>query len=254
MPQDNASRPILAVLALIGLTFAVFSIWPGIDLWVSGLAYDPTTGFWIDGLPASGLIRRVIWGLSIAMVLAAMIAFGWGFVSSRTAPNLHRRVWVFILLLYTLGPGLIVNVLLKAHWGRARPANILEFGGTAHFTPPIQITDQCARNCSFVSGEGSAAMALAVSILMILHHLGPRIAPATLRLGQVFAGTLVILGGAQRVATGRHFLSDAVIAILLVLLIAFVLIRLLKLPHVPPQNASGAAVDNPGDSPYTPPT
>ena len=65
---------------------------------------------------------------------------------------------------FCFGPGLVVNGVLKAFWGRARPSQILEFGGAAQFTPPVQIADQCARNCSFVSGEASGVTMLAIAI------------------------------------------------------------------------------------------
>ena len=39
------------------------------------------------------------------------------------------RSWGYILLLYALGPGLLVDGLLKRFWGRARPADVQTFGG-----------------------------------------------------------------------------------------------------------------------------
>jgi lipid A 4'-phosphatase len=254
LSQSNVSRPILIVTILIVLTFAVFSIWPSLDIAVSALAYDPIKGFWINQTQLSGTVRSFIWNLSNLMVFVAVIAFAWSFVSKRPVQAPPRRAWVFILLLYALGPGLMVNGILKEYWGRARPADIVEFAGMARFTPPIQITDQCAHNCSFVSGEASAAMAFALSVLLILRYFRPRLAPLTYRLGQATTGVLVCIAAAQRIVTGRHFFSDTILAILLVLLIALVLLRLLKIHDVTPQNASRAAVDNPGDSPYTPPT
>jgi lipid A 4'-phosphatase len=254
LPQTSASRHILIVAILIVLTFAVFSIWPSLDISVSALTYDPIKGFWINQTALSDLARNAIWNLSNLMVFVAVIGFVWSFLSQRPTQKLPRRVWVFILLLYALGPGLIVNGILKEYWGRARPADTVAFGGTATFTPPIQITDQCAHNCSFVSGEASAAMAFALSVLLILRYFRPRLAPLAYRLGQATTGVLVCIAAAQRIVTGRHFLSDTILAILLVLLIALVLLRLLKIPDVTLQNASCATVDNPSDSPYTPPT
>ncbi len=251
--QSNPLRASIVITLLIILTFAVFSIWPMIDLWVSDLGYDATAGFWIDEVPLSSQVRHAIWNGSTAMVIVAVVGLSWRTIRKR-ASIIPARVWAFILLLYIIGPGLIVNVLLKEHWGRARPATIIEFGGTLQFTPPIQITDQCLTNCSFVSGEASAAMALCLSLLMILHHLRPLIGSVAFRTGQGIAVLIVGLASAQRIATGRHFLSDTILAILLVLLIATALRVLLKIPAAPRQMLARGAVDNPGDSPYTPPT
>ena len=52
---------------------------------------------------------------------------------------------------------LLVNALLKDHWGRARPNETTLFGGDGAFSGPFVIAGQCARNCSFVSGEGAGA-------------------------------------------------------------------------------------------------
>ncbi|QLQ19882.1 MAG: phosphatase PAP2 family protein [Exiguobacterium profundum] len=65
----------------------------------------------------------------------------------------------FVLAVYALGTGVLVHGLLKAYWGRARPAQVTEFGGIAAFTPPWLISQECTRNCSFVSGEVSGAVA-----------------------------------------------------------------------------------------------
>ena len=43
--------------------------------------------------------------------------------------------------------------------GPARPKHIVAFGGSKLFTPALQPTDQCKRNCSFVSGEACSVFA-----------------------------------------------------------------------------------------------
>lgn len=46
----------------------------------------------------------------------------------------YRRHSLFLLLLLALGPGLLVNVILKNHLGRPRPQELIEFGGKQQFT------------------------------------------------------------------------------------------------------------------------
>jgi lipid A 4'-phosphatase len=136
-------------------------------------------------------------------------------------------------LLYLLGPILLVDGLLKRFWGRARPANVEAFGGAHRFTPPWPPAQECLGNCSFVSGEGAAATALALS-LAVLAPAVRRTAPAWLY--RTYVGLAIILPGtalALRVMLGRHFLSDTVFAMLFVSGIALILARLLLLPRQP---------------------
>ncbi len=217
MPSIPRADPALRLSALLALTHLVFAAWPGIDLWASAL-------FWDDGfqLARSGLLEAVrvaIRWASIALFLAALAAMP--LALARRRPAVPARVWAVIAGLYLLAPGLLVNGVLKSWWGRARPADIVQFGGTRTFTPPVQIADQCASNCSFVSGEGAGAAAMAIAVLL----LAPAI-PAPRR--RPIVAAVACAGGiaaALRVATGRHFLSDTVFAILLVGLVAAVLWR-----------------------------
>lgn len=210
------------LLAAHAAALAVFQTWPAIDLVVSGWFHDPQAGFWLARNPWLDGIRMLVWRLSTAMVVLALAGLALALAGRRPA-GIGARTWGFVALLYILGPILLVNGLLKRHWGRARPADITEFGGAARFTPPWPPADECARNCSFVSGEGAAAVALMISALMILAALRPRMAPAVHRLGVVLAVSLPALGIGLRVATGRHFLSDTVFAALFVMAIALVL-------------------------------
>jgi hypothetical protein len=41
-----------------------------------------------------------------------------------------RMYGLFILLSVILGPGLLVNLVFKDHWGRPRPRQVVALGGT----------------------------------------------------------------------------------------------------------------------------
>ncbi len=56
-----------------------------------------------------------------------------------------------------LGPGLVTNLIFKDHWGRARPIDVQQFGGTERFTPWWDPRGDCPNNCSFIAGEPSGA-------------------------------------------------------------------------------------------------
>jgi membrane-associated phospholipid phosphatase len=103
-----------------------------------------------------------------------------------------------------LGPGLLVNGTLKEHWGRYRPFDVSEFGGTGPFVAWWDPRGGCPTNCSFVSGDVSGAMWT--------------IAPAALAPPQWRAAaygaalTLTAAMAVIRVVQGGHFSSDVIFA------------------------------------------
>lgn len=218
-----------AAIVLAALSFAalgLFVVFPTLDLLVSGWFFRPGDGFWLASSEAIQALRHAIWNLSIAtfvLSVVALIAAGAG----RPLPGIGAREAGFVFLLYLLGPILLVNGILKSHWGRARPVDVTEFGGSASFTPPWLPSDQCAANCSFVSGEGAAAMALALSFLVFAPAVRRHLRGTGFALYIAAGITIPFTGMALRVMTGRHFLSDTVFAVLCDLAIAIVLHRLL---------------------------
>ncbi len=229
----SSNRTIAALIAASGLLLVIFGLWPQIDLAVAGYFYDGAQ-FPADHNAVILRLRYLAWDATLVMpvvALAMLVLTG----LLRRGLVLGARGWGFVLALFVLGPGLLVNAILKAYWGRARPYDVTQFGGLHSFTPAYQISDQCAANCSFVSGEGSGAMALAIAFLLILQALRHRLSPAVLQSGQ--GATLVMLGfvGWQRVASGGHFLSDVLLSWLFVALVAAVLARFLR-PLIPPRS------------------
>ena len=228
MPIDHRRLAGVWLVAFV-LVNAVFLIWPGLDIAVSGLFYDSDAGFFLAGSGTLEVVRQAIWRLSVVLVLACLALVIWGLIFRRCRPD--PRAAIFIVLLYLLGPVLLVDGILKRFWGRARPANVEAFGGPAQFTPPLIPGDQCAHNCSFVSGEGAAATALVISLAVLAPHVRRVTGPGWYRAYLVLAVAVPLTGMALRVATGRHFLSDTLDAALFVALIALGLHRLLLSPR-----------------------
>jgi lipid A 4'-phosphatase len=217
------ARRIVVLLGAIAASFALFAAWPGLDLMVTAQFHDPVLGFSAADTGWPNLMRLAVWRVSELVLVVSIGALVYGVFRHRDILGLPRRIWVFVLALYTLGPGLLVDVVLKPTWGRARPANVLEFGGTLNFTPPTQIAGECARNCSFVSGEVSGAVALAVALMLIVMHLRDRMTGTVYRFAVILIMAVPLLIALQRIAAGRHFLSDAIFAALFTLLVAVVL-------------------------------
>lgn len=118
----------------------------------------------------------------------------------------HWRRWRlygwFILLTVALGPGLLVNIMLKDHWGRPRPCEIETFGKNATYLPPL-VPDFSSDSKSFPCGHCSVAFSFAV-FYFILSSQWPIFSKLILIASLIAAG----LVGISRMAAGGHFLSD----------------------------------------------
>ena len=68
------------------------------------------------------------------------------------------RNLAFLALTLALGPGLLVNGLIKEHSHRPRPFQTQDFGGPWQFRPFGDFDGQCTTDCSFVSGETSTRL------------------------------------------------------------------------------------------------
>ncbi|MFI4988102.1 MAG: hypothetical protein ACHQF3_11740, partial [Alphaproteobacteria bacterium] len=154
----HAARRLLVLLLLIGAG-AALALCDGIDKGAAALFYVPGAGFpaWHDPLIAS--LRLSTRGAAIGVGVFLLFALVWRVILGRALWGLERAAVVYLLAVFLLGPALLVNGVLKEDWGRARPAQIREFGGDKLYTPPLSIADQCRHNCSFVSGEASLGFA-----------------------------------------------------------------------------------------------
>jgi len=126
------------------------------------------------------------------------------------------RPALYLLLCFALGPGLLVNVILKDHWGRPRPVQITQFGGDKTFQKPWVISQQCDTNCSFVAGEPSAAFAFLAFLALIKKK----------KLRQWPVACLLTLNWLLisyiRIAEGGHFLSDVLIGATLTYMVIWI--------------------------------
>ena len=125
-------------------------------------------------------------------------------IYSRYRPDMAcwKRRGVFLLLLSILGPGVLVNAVFKDHWGRPRPRDVVEFGGTKQFLQPWQ-KGVSGNGRSFPSGHSSAAFVVSAPYF-IYRRSNRRRAAAWLGGGLAFG----VLMSIARITQGGHFLSD----------------------------------------------
>ena len=175
-----------------------------VDLPLSNLFYRAGQGFFLDqDWPVQLLYRGTPWLIGgVGAGLLAVLAWSIAARAQRI-----RNAAAYALLCLALGPGLLVNNVLKEYWGRPRPQQIVQFGGTASFVPPLWPSRQCAHNCSFVSGHAAAGFYLITGA-----WIWPRRRWAW-RAAGIGAGGLI---GLARIAQGGHFLSDVLGALIVV--------------------------------------
>ncbi|MDD5285569.1 MAG: phosphatase PAP2 family protein [Desulfuromonadaceae bacterium] len=160
-------------------------------------------------------------GPSITLGLSGLIAAIIGIVGR------HRRSWIrpgiFLFILLALGPGLLVNTVFKDYWGRPRPREIVQFGGSKEFLQPWQ-KGVAHNGRSFPSGHASAAFYMTAPFF-VFRRRKPKIAAYWMAGGLIFGVLMTV----ARIAQGGHFLSDNLWAWGMVHLLAVALYYLLRL-------------------------
>lgn len=209
-------------LGLLTTGCAVFVLWPGLDLYASGLFWRPVERFYLVESWWAVALYRAVPVATWVTVCGALLWLIISLVRPRMLPWGAREAG-FVIAVFALGPGLLVNVVFKDNWGRARPRDVTQFGGTRQFTPPMVLADQCDKNCSFTAGHPAAAFALA-SLAWLVGTRRRR----TILLLAVLAGAAA---GAGRVVQGAHFTSDVLFSALIMFLTISLMTKVL--PHDP---------------------
>ncbi len=178
------------VMALIPL------IWPGVDLAVAAFfmqtqpPINPAKWLWVDWVNE--------YTPDVFRTTAIIFLLGWMIASVVSRLRRHALALAFVGFSIALGPGL-ATWALKEHTLRARPMDVVQFGGTRQFTPAFVQANQCSDNCAFSSGHAACGFFLASLML-----LNPR-----RRWRWVATGVVVGLAvSLARVSVGAHWLSD----------------------------------------------
>jgi lipid A 4'-phosphatase len=182
----------------------VFRLFPGLDLAAAALFHRPGEGFpladsWFALAFFHG-INGLKWAAMIGLPALAVL----GAAQGRLPFGLSWKAFAVVAATLVVGPALIVNAVLKDHWGRARPGQIERFGGDKAFTPVLARAAECRRNCSFPAGHPALIFAAGFAVAALLQRRRDRrrAVAATLGLGA--------LAGLGRMMQGGHFASDVV--------------------------------------------
>jgi lipid A 4'-phosphatase len=200
------ARTSFIVLVSLGvLTGVIFAADPSLDLQVASFFRDLGTQPAVRGFDQ---VIETVRQLGPLVIVAAMVPAVAALVMRIFWPLrptlISTRSALFLILSLALGPGLLVNVVLKEGWARPRPGMVTEFGGDYAFTPWWDPRGTCDSNCSFVSGETSSAVWMAAPAML---------APPPWRYVALGAAGLYGVAFAFiRMLAGGHFLSDVIFA------------------------------------------
>lgn len=224
----------LVIAAAAGLTFGLY---PQLELQIAQRFYEvadvnKNMFAWRIYPPAMFVRDTALWvgTVIIAPVIGALVL---KLVLPKRKMLVPGRAVLFLIATMALGPGLLVNVVLKEHWGRPRPIDVTQFGGEHQYVRWWDPRGDCPSNCSFVSGDVSGAYWT--------------LAPAALTPPQwrvVAYGAALALGsgmGALRVMAGGHFVSDVIFSGVFTFLIIWLMYALIY--RWPPTRQSDARIE-----------
>ena len=217
-------------LAWVGGLIVVTTIlfWASdIDIAVARLFYSSGSpaGWFLGGENVAWVFLEdtvpfLTWGLLLGPLLIFLAGLGW----KRLRP--WRMHAIYILLSVAVGPGLLVNTVFKAHFGRPRPRQTIEFGGEFKYLP-VLVPGRNEDCRSFASGHSSIGFAFCV-FYFLYRRKRPRLALGCL----AFSIVLGLVIGVARMAVGAHFLSDVLWSGFFSYLVALVIYYfVLRVPH-----------------------
>ena len=200
LKSEARKRPIYLATLLLAIITIPFLIAPELDIWMTDLFHDAADGFWLKNLYLPYRLRRL--GIVAPRLIIILLVL---FLIARLFWPQLKKVFSLAPVLYliaaaVIGPGLIVNGLFKAYWGRARPIQTDLFGGSSPFSEVWVVAGNCQNNCSFVSGEG--AMSFWMLGLLLLLPIAWR------KLSFWIIAAFVVLVSFNRILFGGHYLSD----------------------------------------------
>ena len=186
------------ILCLLSIEICI--VWPQLDLSITGLFYDTALG----GFPVAqwDIVKEIYHLFGKLHIITALLLLVLTIYFSLNKHLLNRKRSAYLLCVLLLGPGLIVNLWLKDNSiGRARPREVVEFGGQSAFTPAFYNAHACDKNCSFPSGHAACGFYF-IALAWAFHR-------RDLLLLGIALGSLL---GLMRIAQGGHFASDVLVS------------------------------------------
>lgn len=207
--------PLWAWVGMI-LTSSVLYVFPQLDLTLAGYFYEADAGFGIAGEWWERTVYHSVTYVLVIFYVGALVLWLYNKVTGRDLWRLTGKKLLYVLLVLGLGSGIIVNAVLKEHWGRARPNEIGQFGGTKVFSPAFVPVQGQVGN-SFSCGHASGAFTLLAFAWIA-------------RRRRFWTGAVLgygLLVGFARMAAGGHFFSDVLVSLFIMYITTAVLYEMM---------------------------
>lgn len=208
--------------------FAIFTVITGllfyylpIDIYVSNLFFNMHSGFFYKANSYLVFMHGLVYAIMTTMCATLGLIILYRFYRIRSFNYRDYLKPLYILLACLVGPGLIVNTLIKEHSTRPRPSQTIVFNGAEPYSPPFSLHGNCLTNCSFVSGHASVGF---VFYAFAFVQNKPRRRRIFIWLG-TFLGCIFGLG---RIMQGAHYMSDIIFSGVTVFITCYLLAKIMK--------------------------
>ncbi len=188
------------------LFLALYAPWSGsIDLWISHQFYH---GDQFESSPFLEIIYH--YAIIPGWILAGMASIGLIFSSFFSKLRKHLRLLIFLILTLGIGSGIVVHAVLKENWGRPRPRQTTEFGGTQAFLPfyAPNLKEKPEPSKSFSCGHCTMGFYFFTLMLLGIYFRNQMVFWTGIILSLGLGGVL----GYARIAQGGHFFSDVIVS------------------------------------------
>jgi len=194
----------LRLASVLLIVTAVLAAIPAVDMGFSRAFYAEGRWLW-RGMWLWRFLFHYGCVPALIMVFAATLVWAASHLTRRW--HACRRPCLIMALTVLLGPGLLVNVLIKPYWGRPRPLHVQAFGGQQPYRAWWQPSDHLTTDRGFASGHAATGFSLLAAALVLPPPWRRTRALATA--AALSFGSLMALG---RIAEGKHFLADVALS------------------------------------------
>ena len=199
--KRQALKDFSILIFLLGLLTLIFRF-TNLDIRMEHYFYSPDKGWMLQYKPFWDFIYRfgIFPGYILAFCGLIMISVSYW----NTNYLRFRKASLVLVFTIIVGPGILVNLMLKDHTGRPRPRDVTEFGGTENF---LCVCEKAPTNEGKSFPCGHCSMGFYIAIPYLFYRGRKKI------LAYTFLGTGICYGvliGIARMMAGGHFASDVI--------------------------------------------
>ena len=207
--KELNSNYVFLALVVFFIIILMLAVGSSVDIYISNFFYLGKQQFTLQSYFNLTIFFRKIFLPLIILYIIVLPIISLFLYTKKLYFNFKLKAKHVLFIVFSVAFNLIivVNLLLKNMWGRSRPNDILQLGGTENFSPWFELSGNCNTNCSFVSGDASVGFSLIVLFLITKNKI--------FFWGSLIAGLSI---GLIRIMEGGHFFSDVIMAGLVVYL------------------------------------